>query len=167
MCTFRADFALKAFLQVLHLNDFLRVLFSAAMSDILKARKRKVLVEFLPATLFVWVLWTGWLFGLSYKMPNFSKLESVNYISIWLGELKIIIISNSFNQIFLFHYIILFQFILVNFKYNFLSLILIKFDVLFSGVAIVSFHLMSLKFKLQIIDPTEILLSRCIRAAEN
>ena len=76
MCTFRADFALKAFLQVLHLNDFLRVLFSAAMSDILKARKRKVLVEFLPATFFVWVICTGWLFGLSYKMPNFSKLES-------------------------------------------------------------------------------------------
>ena len=53
MCTFRADFVLKAFLKVLHLNDFLRVLFSAAMSDILTARKSKVLVEFLPATFFV------------------------------------------------------------------------------------------------------------------
>ena len=33
--------------------------------------------------------------------------------------------------------------------------------------AIVGFHMTSLKFKLKTIDPTEILLSRCIRAAEN
>ena len=114
MCTFRADFALKVFLQVLHLNDFLRVLFSAAMSDILKARKRKVLVEFLPATFFVWVLCTGWLFGLFYKMSHFSKLESQLYEYLTVRAKKIII-SNSFKEIFLFHYIILFQFILVNF----------------------------------------------------
>ena len=59
MCTFRADFALKAFLQVLHLNDFLRVLFSATMADILKARKTEKPVEFLTATLFVLVLPVG------------------------------------------------------------------------------------------------------------
>ena len=95
MCTFRADFVLKAFLQVLHLNDFLRVLFSAAMSDVLKARKRRVLVEFLPATFFVWVLCTGWLFGLSYKMPNFSKLESQLYEYLTMRAKKNI--SNSFK----------------------------------------------------------------------
>ena len=59
--------------------DSLGVLFSLAMSDILKARKSKVSVEFLPATFFVWFLCTGWLFGLSYKMPNFFKLESQLY----------------------------------------------------------------------------------------
>ena len=65
MCIFRAD--------------FLGVLFSAVMSDILKARKSRVLVEFLPATFFVWFLCTGWLSGLSHKMPNFLKLESQLY----------------------------------------------------------------------------------------
>ena len=33
--------------------------------------------------------------------------------------------------------------------------------------SIVGFHMTSLKFKLKTIDPTKILLSRCIRAAEN
>ena len=33
--------------------------------------------------------------------------------------------------------------------------------------AIVGFHMTSLKFKLKAIDPTEILLSQCIRPAEN
>ena len=37
------------------------------------------MVEFSPATFFVWVLCSGWLFGLPYKMPNFSKLESQLY----------------------------------------------------------------------------------------
>ena len=99
MCTFRADFVLKAFLQVLHLNDFLRVLFSAAMSNILKARKRKVLVEFLPATFFVWVLCTGWLFGLSYQMPNFSKLESqlYEYLTMRAKKKKLLIVSNKYS----------------------------------------------------------------------
>ena len=98
MCTFRADFVLKAFLQVLHLNDFLRVLFSAAMPDILKARKRKVLVEFLLATFFVWVLCTGWLFGLSYKMPNFSKLESQLYEYLTMRAKKtFLIVSNKYS----------------------------------------------------------------------
>ena len=32
---------------------------------------------------------------------------------------------------------------------------------------IVGFHMTSLKFNKKIVDPTEILLSRCIRAAEN
>ena len=95
MCTFRADFVLKAFLQVLHLNDFLRVLFSAAMSDILKAKKRKVLGEFLPATFFVWVLCTGWMFGLSYKMPNFSKLESQLYGYLTMRAKKKLVIHFS------------------------------------------------------------------------
>ena len=49
------------------------------MSNILKARKSRVLVEFLPATFFVWFLCTGWLSGLSHKMPNFLKLESQLY----------------------------------------------------------------------------------------
>ena len=36
------------------------------------------------------------------------------------------------------------------------------------GVFITGFHMTSLKFKIKkIIDPTEILLSRCIRAAES
>ena len=80
MCTFRADFALKAFLQVLHLNGFLRVLFSAAMSDILKQEK--------PIEGFGWIFngntfcvgSTGWLFVLPEKMPQFLKLESQLYL---------------------------------------------------------------------------------------
>ena len=78
----------------------------------------------------MWVFCTGWLFGLPDQMPNFSKLES--QLNVYLTKrTKKIIISHSFKQIFL----------------------------LLSGVAIVGFHLMSLKFKLQTIDPTEILLS--------
>ena len=33
-------------------------------------------------------------------------------------------------------------------------------------VSIVGFHMTSIKFRLKTVDPTEILLSRCIRAAE-
>ena len=69
-----------------------------AMSNILKARKRKVLVEFLPATFFVWILCTRWLFGLSYKMPNFSKLESQLYEYLTMRAKKtFLIVSNKYS----------------------------------------------------------------------
>ena len=40
-------------------------------------------------------------------------------------------------------------------------------EMFISDKDIVGFHMTSLKFKLKTIDPNEILLSRCIRAAEN
>ena len=43
----------------------------------------------------------------------------------------------------------------------------VQFHVVTKVLRIVGFHMTSQKFKLKTIDPTEILLSRCIRRAEN